>query len=112
MNPERGSVSREAVLAVTHQRGDRLAFWCPVCWSVHEVQIQGSPRWEWNGSRERPTFRPSVRVQRHDHATGADVVCHSFVTDGVIEYCSDSHAFAGEQRTLIPFPDPYLRDAL
>lgn len=94
--------------AVTHQRGDRLAFHCPGCQSVHEVVIAGDRRWDWNNSREQPTFRPSVRVREFLGET-VTRTCHSYVTNGVIEFLGDcTHDLAGQRRVLQPFPYPYL----
>ncbi|CCW20150.1 hypothetical protein EBBID32_45210 [Sphingobium indicum BiD32] len=62
-------------------------------------------RWRWNGDADKPTFTPSILVR-----TGRAVdpsyeweegdppeVCHSFVTDGRIQFLTDcTHAFAGQ----------------
>lgn len=99
---------------VTHEHRGRIAFWCPGCHGIHEVivfsdHVHAEPRWDWNGSRERPTFRPSVRVWSYVGEASVRT-CHSFVTDGVIEFLGDcTHGLAGQKRVLQPFPDPYLR---
>lgn len=74
------------------------------------------PRWTWDGPPERPTFRPSIRVV-YEHwvppfiygepppAAQTKVIetCHSFITDGKIEFLSDStHALAGK---TVPLPE-------
>lgn len=78
---------------------------CPACDAIHQCD----DRWTFSGSRERPTFRASVLV--HAVERTADSVpgyegrprCHSYVTDGRIEYLSDStHAFAGQ---TVDLPD-------
>ena len=49
--------------------------------------------WSFNGDFEKPTFRPSMLV----HPDGLHQRDHFFVTDGKIEYLSDSeHDFAGK----------------
>lgn len=64
-------------------------------------------RWAFNGDYEKPTFSPSMLVRgcltmrkvNGDVFTGEDKygVCHSFVTDGKIQYLSDcTHEHAGK----------------
>ena len=98
-------------------RGNRLAFFCPGCEKEHEIFVAPG-RWAWNGNLERPTFSPSVlcisghyvdaRPSAKCWCTYAqehpdEVVyfrcgrCHSFVTDGRIQFLRDcSHALAGQ----------------
>lgn len=62
---------------------------CPACGYGHLFD----KRWTFNGDVERPTFRASMLVYAH----GDRPRCHSFVTDGRIEYLSDcTHAMAGQ----------------
>lgn len=44
--------------------GGGLMFWCPGCDGAHEVRVGDGPgpRWNWNGSADRPTFTPSILV--------------------------------------------------
>lgn len=88
--------------------GDRLAFCCPGCGSQHVVNIyaERSPRWTWNGSGDAPTFTPSILVTYNGSDAGIDgappAICHSFVTNGRIQFLSDcTHALAG-QTVAIP----------
>ncbi len=100
-----------AVLA-TADDGERVLFRCPGCDDNHQI---GVGTWTFNGDLERPTFTPSVLVggvqwdtelypyfqsRRDRHPTvpvGERIVCHSFVTDGQIQFLSDStHALAGQ----------------
>ena len=63
-----------------------------------------SPCWGWNRDPDAPTFTPSVLVSTPDpDAPGRNLaVCHSWVTDGLIRFLSDStHALAG-QVVLLP----------
>ena len=97
-------------------------FNCPACKENHAV----SKGWEFNGDYAMPTFRPSVLVTGKTftpsglayyeawYAAGCppregrifesvSTVCHSFVTDGHIEFLSDcSHALAN---TKVELPD-------
>lgn len=90
---------------------NRLAFWCPGCDRAHQIGYgQGAgPRWAWSGGADKPTFRPSVLV-RYDGSDASrngapPAVCHSFVTDGRIQFLSDStHALAGQTVDLPEWP--------
>ncbi len=91
------SVLREGTDSHGHKR---LAFWCPGCNDVHSLRIRPapSPSWDWNGNAERPTFQPSVLVTYNDlSGEEKDEVCHSFVTDGRIQFLGDcTHKLAGQ----------------
>lgn len=97
-----------------------LMFWCPGCDGAHAVRTGegGGPRWGYNGDPDKPTFTPSILVRGFDrlsddeHArvmAGEDVeprptVCHSFVTDGRIQFLGDcTHALAGQTVDLPEF---------
>jgi len=76
---------------------------------MHAVRHQGSDGhsagWAWSGGAETPTFRPSVLVTYDGPDAGQGkappAVCHSFVTDGWIEFLPDStHALAGQRVEL------------
>jgi len=103
-------------------KGGRLMFWCPGCDGAHAVQVgEGpGPRWGFNGDHERPTFTPSVLVRGTRRITDAErdlilsgekieperTVCHSFVTDGQIQFLNDcTHALAGQTVPLRPFDE-------
>ena len=90
--------------------GQRVLFRCPGCEDNHQVYVG---TWTWNGDLERPTFTPSVLVRGNQwprdefpeyykpaHANiapGGTTVCHSFVTDGRIQFLGDcTHALAGQ----------------
>lgn len=101
-------------------QGDRLAFWCPGCDCMHAVTVGDGPhpRWGYNGDPEKPTFTPSILVngaepltddQRAAWARGEPLpeptptVCHSFVTDGRIQFLGDcTHELAGQ---TVDIPD-------
>lgn len=104
--------------------GGRVIFWCPGCDGAHGINVGDGPgpRWTWNGDANRPTFQPSILV-RYDHwvppadtlemsekirlgevvQTQVHDVCHSFVTDGRIQFLGDcTHALAGQ---TVDIPD-------
>lgn len=81
-------------------RDGRLEFFCPGCQTHHGPVIDGTLGWTWNGNVDRPTVQPSILVTwpkwDGEHRL-PDRVCHSFVTDGRIQFLADStHALAGQ----------------
>lgn len=99
-----------------------LSFRCPGCNITHRIQYGtgDGPRWSWNGDFETPTFLPSVSVRgiredltdaewdqyEVDYSNGGSEAvlsgrfatrCHSFVTDGRIQFLGDcTHELAGQ----------------
>ena len=108
--------------------GDRVAFNCPGCGTGHVIAIgeTASPRWSFNGDLEKPTFAPSVLTgyyklsakgkeelkewydkgmpdKKGEQFDGAHIVCHSYITDGNIQFLADStHSLSGQ---TVPLPD-------
>lgn len=102
--------------------GQRVLFHCPGCDDNHQI---GVGTWTFNGDLERPTFTPSVlvraiqwdvetypretfkrRAERHAGVpAGEHTVCHSFVTDGRIQFLGDcTHELAGQIVDLPEWP--------
>ncbi len=94
-----------------------VRIWCPGCEGYHTMPIGGPhPCWEFNGDLVKPTLRPSILVRsghyipdhkgecwcdfnkKHPEDPGPVCsVCHSFVTDGKIQFLSDStHKLSGQ----------------
>lgn len=91
--------------AVVHLATDGMhIIWCPGCDQAHGFD---SRRWSFNGDASRPTFRPSLIVEYgpNERGTGSAAVrCHSFITDGQIQFLADStHALAGQTVDLQPW---------
>lgn len=98
--------------------GDMLGFWCPGCKEMHAVRVPPHPRaWGFNGNFDKPTFTPSVlvtgkrrmtedeylRIRAGEQIDIPDSRCHSFVTDGNIQFLSDcTHDLAGQTIALQP----------
>lgn len=100
--------------------GGRVAFWCPGCDEAHQVRVDpayGSV-WGFNGDGDAPTFTPSILVNGKRRITDAeharlmsgetvdvpDTTCHSFVTNGQIQFLGDcSHALSGQTVSLGDF---------
>ena len=107
-----------------HKMADRhYAFHCPGCKNAHGLPVNGNrgengSGWQWNGSMDLPTFQPSIlcrstemteigrsqydawmrgECECPEHLESRDTICHSFVTDGKIQFLADcTHALAGQ----------------
>ena len=83
-------------------------FDCPGCNGGHFLTVkpyaaENGASWEFNGNLDKPTFRPSVlsRVDFDSAVNKPSIVCHSFVTDGKIEFLNDcTHSKAGQTLEL------------
>lgn len=98
--------------------GGRVMFWCPGCEEGHAVTVSAAYNqginWGYNGDPAAPTFTPSVLVTYNGPDAGQtdteghrapQAVCHSFVTDGRIQFLTDcTHALAGQTVDLPEFP--------
>lgn len=88
--------------------GNRVHFWCPGCDQVHAIIHGDSMRvWAWNGDLDLPTFMPSVLVRLDVSPPNQHLseVCHSFVTDGRIQFLGDcTHELAGQTVDLPEWP--------
>lgn len=107
-----------------------IAFFCPGCKDFHVIPVEtgGTDSWQWNGEVDRPTFWPSVDVKTghfmNSHKPGSScwctynkehpedaedgfecIHCHSFVTDGMIQFLTDcTHSLAGQTVPLADLP--------
>ena len=84
-----------------------LGFHCPGCGYDHAFTVGpqndvggvARPRWNWNGSFDAPTFTPSLLCNKDI----PECRCHSFVTDGKIQFLADCfHKLAGQ---TVELPD-------
>lgn len=94
--------------------GTSVCFSCPGCGENHMLPVN---RWQWNGSKASPTLSPSILMKTSrltklgreqylemtkngryfERLDSEDVVCHSFVREGRIEFLSDcTHSMAGQ----------------
>lgn len=95
------------MMARIHQSGNRWLFECPGCGCAHFA----SDKWTFNGNVNAPTFRPSIlvrykrpitdeeanRIMAGEKLDIPDCVCHSFVTDGKIQFLGDcTHELKGQ----------------
>ena len=95
--------------------GSHYMFWCPGCKTSHGMGVgEGpGPRWGFNFNPDAPTFTPSIMVTYPavpDAEEGFEEwrtarICHSFVTDGPIQFLGDcTHELAGQTVDLPDFP--------
>lgn len=116
--------SVKAELHITHD-GDvvynSLWFNCPGCEEfggsgLHMLPVNStrtSPAWEWDGNIEAPTLSPSIltRTYRCEGEARVDLVCHSYLKAGVIEFLGDcTHSLAGQHVPLPDLPDWFRRE--
>mgnify|MGYP007083431254 CR=1 FL=1 len=116
-------------ILVEYEHG-RVGFWCPGCETDHIIPVADthSPghNWGYNGNAASPTFTPSILVRTGHYASHGDAsscyctwdkseqeefadlkctICHSFVTDGNIQFLGDcTHALAGQ---AVPLPEKW-----
>jgi hypothetical protein len=85
--------------------GRYVFFFCPGCGNAHMVcfGVPGRPNWtSYNDDPVKPTIRASVLCRSEDR------VCHSFVTNGRIEFLGDcTHKLAGQTVDLPPWDEPW-----
>lgn len=75
--------------AIKAQDEDAYLIECPACGCGHKFDS----RWTFNGSLELPTFTPSMMVNASDEK----LRCHSYVTNGQIQYLADcGHSMRGK----------------
>lgn len=98
-----------------------FSHWCPGCNEMHILPAS----WTFNGDLENPSFSPSFKhegVQRVFDGNGkwtgewvldanenaVRYVCHYILTNGILNFCSDStHSLAGKTVPLPALPDGY-----
>jgi len=101
-----------------------VSFYCAGCEEQHAVRIvpkDNAPCWGFNNDYDKPTFTPSILIRSGHYIPGHEdkcwckynkehpeeqapfecSVCHSFVTDGNIQYLNDcTHKLAGQTMPL------------
>lgn len=85
-----------------------VVFYCPGCKHLQRI----TKIWEFNGDFEQPTFSPSIKTwtnsyNRDGSIKGVDFVCHSFVTDGKIQFLSDCTHELKNQTVDLPDIEQY-----
>jgi hypothetical protein len=84
--------------AAAREGGDGYVIFCPGCECGHYFDS----RWQFNGSLELPTFTPSYLTE----GGANNVRCHSYVTNGRIQFLADSgHKLSGQTVELPPIAE-------
>jgi hypothetical protein len=80
-----------------------VRFSCPGCKRLHMIPVTGPKAWGFNGDLEKPTLTPSILATLEGPTWKA--ICHSFVTDGRIQFLGDcTHALSGQTVDLPEWP--------
>jgi len=78
-------------------------FFCPACQCGHGIwttsRNENNALWDFDGNMESPTISPSILLRHTKYETGEDgmpiketvnnIVCHSFVKNGMIQFLGD-----------------------
>lgn len=86
-------------------------FFCPGCQEDHSIPLRPAdrpPSWEYRGTQDAPTLSPSIlrTWKSGDPENHPDRICHSFVTDGRIQFLGDcTHNLAGQTVVLPEIPE-------
>lgn len=120
-------------LEIVQPSNFQYLIFCPGCKCGHGLRVgqPSGPNWSFNGDLENPSFHPSLLIKgvelpkrdpiTHDLPRGADgkfllgpdgrilgckdTVCHSFITNGHIQFLSDcTHELRGKTVPLPVFP--------
>ena len=81
-------------------------FQCPGCNQEHSINDR---IWKFNNDLERPTFSPSYLMKGYrfadvERTKSEAFVCHSFITNGYIEYLNDcTHHLKGYTVELLEY---------
>jgi hypothetical protein len=72
-------------------------FFCPGCRCDHGIWVKKpdyfGPVWIFNGDLNNPTVTPSLLIRGGEN----DGICHSFITNGNIQYLNDcTHSLRGQ----------------
>lgn len=83
-------------------------YWCEGCECCHAIYTINpntlGAMWSFNGNMEKPTIQPSVLVRWNKK--DVPQVCHTFITDGMVNYLGDcTHRLAGQTIPMISLDD-------
>ncbi len=72
--------------------GSNNYFNCPGCGITHGF----NNNWNFNQDYDKPTISPSILVRGYS-SKGKEIQCHSYITDGNIQFLNDcNHELAGK----------------
>ena len=102
------------------ENGKAVSYYCLGCNTLHTIRYEypERPVWDYNGNPELPTLNPSIKITydgpdagqtRESGYTAPPNICHHFVTNGLLEYCTDStHGYSGQRIPLPDIPKEYI----
>lgn len=83
-----------------------VMFYCPGCKWYHAVYVTRpnsiGAQWTFNGDYEKPTFTPSILVFTTMPDESRRTECHSFVTNGQIQFLGDCRHEMKSQTVDLP----------
>jgi hypothetical protein len=92
--------------------GERIWFFCPGCKDTHALRVNSSlqPCWTWNDDLEKPTFKPSLNCTiKYGDPDRPNRVCHSFITDGKMQFLGDcTHELKGQTVPMPEIPEQFV----
>jgi hypothetical protein len=96
--------------SMTIAGGFGIGWYCPGCEHLHAVPLVGTQEnghgpWRWDQSLEAPSISPSVNIEDGGctPVVPGNKRCHSIITAGRIQFCSDcGHALVGQ---TVDMPD-------
>jgi hypothetical protein len=96
-------------------------FFCPGCEDHHGISTAKEeypcPVWGFNGDVDKPTVTPSILTRYGANPDASEEfkewrserICHSYITDGKIQYLNDcTHELAGQTIELPEFDDEQI----
>ena len=103
-----------------------IAIFCPGCKSLHHIYTvmptSSGAKWGFNGDFEKPTFTPSLLIYTgkyvhghedyDDEGLGLSSICHSFITDGKIQFLADCTHELKNQTVELPDYDKTCNDEI
>ena len=93
-------MSKAKLYVSQDKKTEQVWIYCPGCKTHHAFTVKHptfSP-WQWNGDIEKPTFSPSMLVNK-DYPESR---CHSFVREGKIQYLDDCFHELKNQTVELP----------
>lgn len=85
------------------REGVDLSFFCPACGYPHNIVVDGSRGWKFNGDMECPDVSPSICLTAEYGDNRESQICHSFIRNGEWQFLNDcTHNMAGQ---TVPVPD-------
>ncbi|MBC7282630.1 DUF6527 family protein [Hoeflea sp.] len=78
---------------------DIVTFKCPGCGWTHRLNTDPEirPCWSFNGNLDNPTITPSINAWREYGGNRETQRCHSFATNGRIQFLGDcTHSLKGQ----------------